>query len=322
MSKIILGIFSLFMIVSCGEPQAQSTKKVSFIKGSVTNTLAVNDLPIDGLVTPESVSFHKGVIYVSSIGGNPMESPKKGFFTLREKNQTTYLFEGLLDDPKGFAFLDDDTIIVSDHPTVKILKISTGAVVATLPIDAPGFMNDLVAIDANTFLVSDTGKGLLYKVLVNNEKTSLSYTPVTGITENGINGLIYDAPSLTLYFVTSTFGGDATRGHIFEAKLNEDFSAVTSLVKWDTPQIGAGGLDGLDLMLAKNKTYLVVSDWGTGAENGAKIFGYDLATKTLSFTIEGDITAVADIDINKKNVLFMPEFTQNRITTINLSKAL
>ena len=332
MKKHFITLTAIFLsvafITACGQKETVEAVKevalttenkttVSINNGTTTVEANVSTYAIDGLSTPESVVVRNGAIYVANIGGNPGESAGKGFITEYKNNTTKQLFLGLLDDPKGFAFLDDDTIIVSDHPNVKIIKISTGTVLATVAIDTPGFMNDLVLLDNKTALVSDTGKGLVYKVSIPANKASLSYVTVAGITENGINGLAFDKKTKTLYFVTSTFGGDATRGHIFQATLNADYTTASALTKWNTDQLGAGGLDGLALVNGK----LVVSDWGVnGAKNAAHLYIFN-ADRSLALTVNGMISGVADIDV-VNGIVYLPEFTQNKITSIDLKKYL
>ena len=323
---ITLVALSLAFITACGQKEAvveeavvttENLSTVSINDGTTTVEANITSYPIDGLSTPESVVVRNGAIYVANIGGNPFESAGKGFIAEYKNNTTKQLFLGLLDDPKGFAFLDDDTIIVSDHPNVKIVKISTGTVLATLAIDAPGFMNDLILLDNTTALVSDTGKGLVHKISISADMTSLSYVTVAGINENGINGLAFDAPTKTLYFVTSTFGGDATRGHIFQATLNADFTTASALTKWNVDQLGAGGLDGLALVNGK----LIVSDWGAnGANNAAYLYVFN-ADKSLALSVNGMISGVADITVDN-GIVYLPEFTQSQVSSVDLKKYL
>ena len=325
---ITLAALSLAFITACGQKEAVTAVKevavttenlatVSINDGTTTVEANVSTYAIDGLSTPESVVVRNGAMYVANIGGNPFESAGKGFIAEYKNNATKKLFLGLLDDPKGFAFLDNDTIIVSDHPNVKILKISTGKVVATLPIDAPGFMNDIVLLDKTTALLSDTGKGLVHKISISADMTSLSYVTVAGINENGINGMAFDQKTKTLYFVTSTFGGDATRGHIFQATLNADYTTASALTKWNTEQLGAGGLDGLALVNGK----LVVSDWGVGgANNMAHLYVFN-ADRSLAITVNGMISGVADITV-VNGIVYLPEFTRSQVSSVDLKKYL
>lgn len=309
---------SIVYITGCGQKKEVSTiepiKTVSINNGTTTVDGTITTHNITELSTPESVVVRNNTIYVANIGGNPGASVGEGFITEYKNNTTKHLFVGLLDDPKGFAFLNDDTIIVSDHPNVKILQISTGTVLATLAINTPGFLNDVVLIDNTTALISDTGKGLVYKISISKDMTTLSYVVVTGIIENGINGLAFDNATSTLYFVTSTFGGDVTRGHVFQATLNNDYTTASNLSQWNTDILGAGGLDGLVLINGK----LIVSDWGVGGNpNAAHIYVFN-SDRSLALTINGMITSVADITIDN-SIVYLPEFTQNQITSIDLT---
>lgn len=324
LSKTAVAVFSILTILGCGQKEtAQTTteentsSKLVRLEGkNLEKSLPIEALAIDGLTIPESVVVHKGNVYVANIGGNPLESPKKGFITKFAENKTTHLFVGLLDDPKGFAFLNDDTIIVSDHPNIKILKISTEEVISTLPIDAPGFLNDLVLVDNKTALVSDTGTGLVYHVAISPDFSHLiEYKSVIGIIENGINGLAFNSKTKTLYFVTSTFGGRSERGHIFETTLDNDFSTALNLEKWDLPQLGAGGLDGLVLVNDK----LILSDWGI--ENVSQLYAFNISDRSLDFTVKNNMTSVADMTI-ANGVVYLPEFIASQVSTLDLSKFL
>ncbi|MGL5955905.1 MAG: hypothetical protein ACRC0X_04790 [Brevinema sp.] len=300
----------LTILAGCGQNQTTSSGTLNIVLDTQESTIPFSKLMDLPLAVPESVTVYNDVTYVANIGGSPTESSGKGFITQIKNNNASNLFVGLLDDPKGFAFLDDDTIIISDHPNVKLLKVSTGEVIASVVLN-PGFLNDLVLVNSSTALLSDTGKGLVYKVSINATKDQLSVATVSGISENGINGLSWDNENKTLYFVTSTFGGDATRGHIFEAKLNNNYTSATRVSRWDTSQIGVGGLDGLVL----NNGKLILSDWGVDTSS---IYIYDVSDRSLFATINGDITGVADITLDN-NMLYMPEFLKDQVSVVDLS---
>ncbi|MGL4677461.1 MAG: hypothetical protein ACRCWI_07315 [Brevinema sp.] len=315
MKKLIV---SLLILANCG----QNTQKTT-LQTNISETLTVmtdsqqsaapfRTLIDSSLIVPESVTVYNGITYIANLGENPNKSLGQGFITQIKDNTPINIFVGLLDAPKGFDFLDNDTIIISDHPNVKILKLSTGKVITSVNLN-PGFLNDLVLIDSSTALLSDTKKGLVYKVNINSDRNQLTVGTISGITENGINGLAWDDNNKMLYFVTSTFGGDKSRGHIFEVKLDDTYTIATQVNRWDTPKIGMGGLDGLALGEQK----LVLSDWGNG-ENDSYIYIYDIKTRSLVASIGGTLTSVADITLNDTE-LYMPEFLKNRVSIVDLS---
>ena len=318
MLKKILGMLSLVLLVSCGDSSIGFKKTGNITQGEEKAKIAIKTLKIKELNTPESVVAYGENVYVSNLGGAPFESLKKGFITKFEQGKSNKLFEGLLDDPKGFVFLNEDTILVSDQPNVKILKISTGEVVFTLPIGGAGFLNDLVLVNKQVALLTDTGTGLIHKITVNAELNSIVSSIVEGVSENGINGIAHHVPTNKIYFITSTFGGDSTRGHIFEASFSDDFSSIKNLEKWELTQQGSGGLDGIAFLKKGEKTYLVISDWGK--DNVSNIFGYNIENRILEFTIDGDIGGVADISIDETGKLYLPEFTKGSVRVVELEK--
>jgi len=196
--------------------------------------------------------------------------------------------------------------MVSDHPSVKLLQVSKEKVSDTVEITNAGFLNDIEKIDDTTAILSDTGTGSAYKTSY--DKNKISATKI-----NGINGLSYDKNRNILYFVSSTFGGDAKGGQIYEAKLNENHDKV-SVTIWNKKQIGAGGLDGLAL-LPNNK--LLISDWGKdGATKNSKFYMYDIKSKKIELIISGN-TSVADFSVYE-NTVYFPEFNQNAVKKIDL----
>lgn len=308
---LILGL----VLASC---TSQVTKEsVTLTMGDQMVKIPLHTIVEEGLTIPESVTIHKDTAYVANIGGAPMQSLQQGYIAKVTKGEVTKLLEGKLDDPKGFVFLTDNIILVSDHPSVKLVDLSTQEILASVSLEA-GFLNDMVKLNDYTALLSDTGSGLIHRISVDTNYSTLTLSVFEGVQENGINGLAFDKNNNTLFFVTSTFGGDATKGHIFEAKLNEDFSTITSIEQWSTPQIGAGGLDGVVL----EGDTIIISDWGKdGAENASKIYAYNIPTRELKFTIEGNITSVADISLHQGK-LYLPEFLKHKITKIDLKKYL
>lgn len=305
------------LAVSCGTKETAESATIT-LKDGTKEPLAVLPVLSEELATPESVGVRNGEIFIANIGGNPGASPKLGYLTRIDNNEeVTHLFKNQLDDPKGFVFLTDSIILISDHPNVKLLNIETEKVIATLPI-AAGFLNDMVRLDAYNALLSDTGTGNIHRITVNEDYTALAMYTFPNIKENGINGMAFDGVTRTLYFVTSTFGGDATKGHIFQGTLSADFSQLTDIQQWGSEQLGAGGLDGIVI----RGNALIVSDWGAGgSENSAEIFGFNRQTKELHFTINGNITSVADFALDY-NMLYLPEFSKNRVQKINLDKYL
>lgn len=274
----------------------------------------VINLDIQGLDMPESIAINNNILYIANIGGLPMESQSKGFITQVMGGQTYKLFEGVLDDPKGFVFLDNDTILISDHPHVKILQLSTQKILASKEIFNAGFLNDMVLINSNTAILSDTIAGKAYKISWNSQNKDLIITEIKGINVSGITGLTYDTEQNILYFVSSTFGNDPNGGQIYQANSDNNWISATNF-RWNNKQIGAGGLDGL--ALSSNNKLLLLSDWGAmGAKNNAVLYIYNIKARKLK-NIISNFTRVTDLAISE-NKIYIPELTQNQIVMIKI----
>ncbi len=342
-SKVVISLCASVMLFGCPKKKSDDTETVEVqpessntVMSEVITVVATNSEGVktnietirynfENLSTPESIVVHKGDIYVSNIGGQPGQSPDMGFITKFDGKENIKLCDGAvtLNDPKGFAFMSDNYLLISNHPNVTLKRVMDNdkcADVKSLPIDSgAGFLNDVARLDNNTAFVTDTGKGLIYKVTINEQFDDFKISIVKGINHNGINGVTFDPTTSTLYFVTSTFGGDATVGDLYSVQLDNNFNLSGNIVKWNTKQIGAGGLDGIALL---QNDKLVISDWGKdGADNSAMLFIYDIPTKSLSTTISGDITSTADITVDG-NIIYMPEFSKNRISTIDIGDKL
>ncbi len=334
--KVFLSLCASVLVYGCSDaesndtPAPSLTEKINLIATSsagVETTLPALRYNLQNLSTPESIVVRGTDLFISNIGGGPGVSPELGFITKFDgTNNVKLTGTTKLDDPKGFAFMKDEFVFVSNHPNITLMKIKadgTYEVVSSLPVEGvAGFLNDVVALNDTTALVSDTGKGMIHKVTIKADGTGFDIVALANInaqTINGINGLAYNATTRMLYFVTSTFGGDKTHGDLYSVQLDNTFNVANAgdLVKWNDKQIGAGGLDGL--VLINDNTKLIFSDWGTdNAENASKLYIYDVATKTLLTTISGAISAAADITVSG-TTLYIPEFSKSKIVTVDIS---
>ena len=343
--KVFLSLCASLLIYGCSNvdpttppiapPIAPPTGDAGTINVIATNnaTGAREYLPtvrpnVTDLSTPESIVVRGTDIYISNRGGAINSQTAEGFISKYDGTNTVKLtVTPALDDPKGFAFMKDDFVFVSNHPNVTLMKIKADGTyeeVSSLPVaGGAGFLNDVVALNDTTALVSDTAKGMIHKVTIKTDGTGFDIVALTNLDAkaiNGVNGLAYNATTKMLYLVTSTFGGTDTQGDLYSVQLDDSLliAADTPLTKLNTGGvIGASGLDGL-VFIDDNKK-LVISDWGVdGAKNAAKIFIFDIATKTILTTIEGGITAAADITVDG-NTLYIPEFNDSKMLTIDIS---
>ncbi|MGL5335848.1 MAG: hypothetical protein ACRC9R_06845, partial [Enterovibrio sp.] len=253
----------------------------------------------------------EGSLFISNIGGAPLNSPNLGFLSL---NNNIPVISNL-DDPKGMAFLDQELAILSDHPNVKLVNTRTNQVLFSLPINNAGFLNDVVGLSTTTALLSDTGTGNVYRIEKTNENTLIStmFINAADLNGNGVNGLLFR--NNTLFLVTSSFGGDQRQGHLYRVELDNNFQQVGNIIRLSEDIIGNGMLDGL----AANDRMLFVSDWESG-ESPASIFAFDLEGMNLLYTISGNFASPADISIDRAGrTIYIPEFNNNRVSTLNVS---
>lgn len=320
--KYIILVAAL-LIAACGTEKKTTAKTPEAsnmlylaTSGASEKQIPIRDSGVTGFSTPESVAVHNDKVYVANLGGQPGESKGAGFFTRfsLDGTQVEKLFVGKLDDPKGFGFLNDDLMVVSDHPSVKLLNVATGEVVAVLQIAGAGFLNDVAVINQNTVALSDTQKGTVYRITLSpNLDSFVQATPITGLNGvlNGINGITYVAELNKLFLVDSTFGGQPAKGNIYDFQFTaDDFSAGTLSAPWLSEPLGNGKLDGIAYVKGK----IVVSEWDTG------FYIFDANTKQFVSKGEG-VNSVADFGVYKDRIWF-PEFINNKVYSVTLPRAL
>jgi len=339
MYKILLTVLIASVLIACPskkKPKILPTDNATVtFQDNTTLTVPMTIYPIDGLATPESVLVDDNDnIWVANIGEGGPGTLNNGFITKFDiaKHKVEHFFKDKMNDPKGFAFLDENTIIVSDHPEIRTYNISNPTDNYTSMCEIPGgagFLNDLVVLNDPTSqttraIVSDTGKGTMIGVLFDPISKEITLCrPLTEITAPkgltnivGINGLVHKSDTDELYAVLSTFGGGKTKGAISKTKVLGTGPDKHTLFK--SAPIGMGGLDGIQFI---GEDKLIVSDWGGEEPNTSKLFIYDISTGNLEMTISGNITSAADIFV-KGNIVYIPEFTKNQIISIDLTNAL
>jgi sugar lactone lactonase YvrE len=205
---------------------------------------------VNGLSNPESVYIHGARRFVSNIGLklDPIAKDGDGFISELSadgKVLTLHAFppQGeTLDAPKGMA-VAGNTLYVSDIDRVAGFDLDSGQRVfeASLPAGAPALANDLAQLDDTSLLLSDTFRGLVYKLDLETGQFSEFATGIPGA--NGI--------------LTSEDG-------IFVAGLGEGFTGgdVFTLDGQGTPHRLStsphGILDGIAELPDGSK---IVSDW-------------------------------------------------------------
>lgn len=122
---------------------------------------------VSGFSTPESVVHDSfaDVYLVTNIAGNLTDKDGNGFISkvaphgeVLERRFIQGGSEGTeLHAPKGIALADDSTIVVADIDTLRFFDRETGAPREQITIPGATFLNDVVAFDDQTVLVTDTG---------------------------------------------------------------------------------------------------------------------------------------------------------------------
>ena len=102
---------------------------------------AVN-INVEGLIAPESVKLRNGKLYIANLG-DP-NAPGDGFIIVANEDGSNpqKLFEGQLDSPKGFSFINDDIIIIPDQindssmiGNLVLANVKENKIITKLPIE-------------------------------------------------------------------------------------------------------------------------------------------------------------------------------------------
>lgn len=268
---------------------------------------------ITGFSHPESITIDStGTrIFVSNIGKdlNPTAKDGNGFITEVSADgtivQQRLTPEGALDAPKGLAIIDD-VIYVADIDRLVGFDINISDRVFFLDFaQKTTFLNDLIAIDDRTLLVSASDTGTIYQIDLQDQKISALPGHVPGA-----NGIAYNTQTQTVYAVGlgENFNG---KGNLYQLALTEpdlQFELIDS---------SAGFLDGIALV---DDSHLIYSDWVDIAKptTGA-IYSYDLSTQqTKEIALPTEIHSPADFDY-RDGSLWLPQTLDSKVLVLNLS---
>ncbi len=206
---------------------------------------------IEGFSHPESVFVNKNEVYVSNIGEklDPMAKDNDGFISKLDKSGKVVELKWLtnLNAPKGMNVIGN-TLYVVDIDTLKGFDIKSKKEVLNIPVSGAVFLNDIVVLDKNTLLVSDTGTGIIHKFDLAKQKYE-TFTKLDSAYA-GPNGLLLDTKKKALIVVGYDPAGKQ-KGSVVSIDLKS--KKATKI----TEPLGA--LDGV--VMAKNGD-LLVSDWG------------------------------------------------------------
>lgn len=206
---------------------------------------------IDGFSHPESVFVIGEDVFVGNVGEKlePLSKDKDGFISKLDKSGKVVEMKFLsnLHAPKGMNTING-VLYVVDIDVLKGFDLASKKEVLNLPIKGAIFLNDIVVLDNENLLVSDTGTGIIHKVNVKAEKyeTFVEVDSKFG----GPNGILLDSANNRLITVGYDPNGKA-KGSIVGIDLKSKKQSALS-----EP---LGALDGV--VWAKNGD-LLVSDWG------------------------------------------------------------
>ncbi|MAL08156.1 MAG: ATP-binding protein [Maricaulis sp.] len=122
----------------------------------------------DGFSQPESVAWsdETGFLYVSNIAGEPAGADDDGFISRVHADgriETLRWAETGLSAPKGLA-IAGDRLFVTDITAIAVFDLQTGALISRHPVEGAGFLNDALALDDGSVLVSDSVTGRIHRL--------------------------------------------------------------------------------------------------------------------------------------------------------------
>jgi sugar lactone lactonase YvrE len=243
------------------------------------------------LMTSESVCYDPltNLLYVSCINGNPAEKDGNGFIAELSLNGEVINLNWItgLNAPKGMS-VNKSKLFVTDIDRVVEIDISKSAVSREFKVDGAKFLNDIV-IDPN---------GLIY---ISDMATSKIHRINNGIVESWLSDEEIEAPNGMFYENKEILIG--TKKGIYAVRIND--KRIWPILPVD------GGIDGLK---ADGHGNYIISDWK------GKIQMVNISKESM-ILIDTSISGVnaADLEfIPGKNMLFVPTFSDNRVTAYEI----
>lgn len=280
-----------------------STVFIAALFASSSNSQAHGLEPVNGLLTPESVTqTADGKLYVSEI--NEFGKDGDGQIRVIDHGKASVLVQGL-DDPKGLIVIGND-LFVADKSRIWRVPLNQSPAKAEVYIAAtefpqvPQFLNDLTADANGNLYVSDSGDimgtgkgGAVYKITPQ-RKLSLVIDGKADQRVLAPNGLLADAKGEHLLIV------DFTSGILYNFDVaGRRLQEVAS---------GFGGGDGI-VRQANGTIY--VSDWKNG-----KVYRVDNNKAEL---LKDGYQSAADIALSQDDHhLLMPDMKAGVLDVIRL----
>jgi sugar lactone lactonase YvrE len=300
--RLATGAAAVALLSACAGSDQPSTD----VADSTRAALAPEKVgEVGGLSTPESAIFDaaRGVWYIANINGVPNDADNNGFITRVSADfatvDTAFIAGGAngvaLDAPKGMAIVGD-TLWVADITNVRAFDLTTGAAVASVPVDGAVFLNDITLGAQGTLYISDTGIRF------------------------GADGMSHPGPDRLFQLTGRTVneairfeGAPGPNGVMFDeatGRVTVVPFATGTIVEWtpgsataDSVASGPGSFDGI-VRLADGRT--LVSSW---ADSTVHV----LANGALTPLITG-VPAPADIGVDAKTgIVAVPLFELGRV---------
>jgi len=245
------------------------------------------------LTSAESVLHDtvNNLLYVSCIGG--MSKDKKdgdGFIAkvgLDGKIITLKWATGL-DDPKGMG-KTGNTLYVADIDRVVAIDVTSGKISNSWKVSGASMLNDITSTKDGIVYISDSNKSTIYQLVKGRVTVMLTDTLM-----HGTNGLFTDGKSLLI-------AGDGMT-----------FSLDIASLKVDTLAVGIPAGDGIE----RYNDGIFQSSWF------GEIFYIAADGKVSKVLDTKDVKLnTADIEvIENKNLLFVPTFFGNSVTSYSIKR--
>lgn len=244
-----------------------------------------------GLRTPESVLFYPNgkdpFLFVSEIEGEPAGVDGKGGIAkldLEGKIIEADWVRGL-NAPKGMAVYED-FLYVSDITELVVIRIATGELVRTIPVEGAEFLNDVAVNSRGEVFVSDTRTNKVHKLVDDQIETYLAEVP-------GANGL-------------ATLGGNLVIGANDKLWLVYQDQQLIKIAEGF-----AAPADGVEMA---GPGEFIVSCWA-----GLIYYVYSDGKKELLIDSRNKEVNTADIGYDyDSRVVYVPNFFKNTVTAYQL----
>lgn len=268
---------------------------------------------VQGFANPEGAVVVEDRWFVSNIGTKqePMAKDGDGFLTIlneagtvTERRAIPRQGDAPLNAPKGMAFTNN-TVYVADIDRVVGYDVDSLGQVFELPIggEGPTLLNDIAVLDDKHLLVTDSARGAVYRLSLEDKKFEPLTTQIPGA-----NGITIDAAAKVVYVAAS--GAQFEGGDLYKLELGTTPGTLR--------KVGSvhGLLDGVVLMPNGN---IAVSDWVSADKptpGTVKIYRTD-GTEVSKVTLPGTLHGPADfaLDASARNLL-IPAMPDNNLAIV------